>query len=146
VTSRRTLWSPTPIKSGHLDEADQLVSQAEQAEIAAGQQARQLAQRAQAAADRRLLRAAGDRGVRGDIAMTRLHYLGAAQHFQEAADLVPIGHPDDKGRFLLAKADALQHQGDERGDNTALAKAIATCFRLVPMSAVGATPPLAHQT
>jgi len=90
------------IKVGNLEEADQLVSQAEQAEIAAAHQAQQLAQQAQAAADHRLLRAAADRGVRGDIAMTRLHYLNAAQHFQEAADLVPIGHPDDKGRFLVA--------------------------------------------
>ncbi|HEV3178262.1 MAG TPA: tetratricopeptide repeat protein, partial [Stellaceae bacterium] len=113
------------IKVGNLEEADQLVSQAEQAEIAAAHQAQQLAQQAQAAADHRLLRAAADRGVRGDIAMTRLHYLNAAQHFQEAADLVPIGHPDDKGRFLVAKADALQRQGDERGDNPSLEKAIA---------------------
>lgn len=113
-------------KAGHLDEADQLVSQAEEAEIAAAHQAQQLAHQAQAAADQRLLRAAHDRGVRGDIAMTGLHYLDAAGHFQQAAELVPAGHPDDKGRFLFAKAGALLQHGDERADNAALTKAIAT--------------------
>ncbi len=81
-------------------------------------QAQQLAQQAQAAADQRMLRAAADVGVRGNIAMTRLHYRDAARHFQEAADLVPAGHPDEKGRFLSAKAGALQQQGDERGEQT----------------------------
>jgi tetratricopeptide (TPR) repeat protein len=117
------------IKAGHLDEADQLVSQAEQAELAAAHQAQQLAQQAQAAADQRLLRAASDRSVRGDIAMTKQHYLDAAQHFQEAADLVPAGHPNEKGRFLFAEADALYQQGDKRGDNPALVKAI-TAYKL----------------
>ena len=112
----------TAIKSGHLDEADQLLSQAEQAEVAAAHQAQQ----AQATADQRLLRAAADRGVRGSIAMTRLRYLDAAQHFQEAANLVPAGRPNEKGGFLLATADALRHQGEERGDNAALVKAIET--------------------
>jgi hypothetical protein len=73
-----------------------------------------------------LLRAAVDVEVRGNIAMTRLHYLEAARYFQEAADLVPAGHPDDKGRFLFAKAGALLRHGDEHGDNAALMKAIAT--------------------
>ena len=117
------------IKAGHLDDADQLVSQAEQAEIAAAHQAQQLAQQALAAADQRLLRAAHDRGVRGDIAMTGLHYLAAAQDFQAAVDLVPAGHPDEKGQLLSDEADALYRQGDERGDNAALLNSIAT-YRL----------------
>jgi tetratricopeptide (TPR) repeat protein len=112
------------IKSGHLDEADQLLSQAEQAEVDAAHQAQQLAGQAKMTADQRLLRAAADRGVRGSIAMTRLRYLDAAQHFQEAANLVPAGRPNEKGGFLLATADALRHQGEERGDNAALLKAI----------------------
>jgi tetratricopeptide (TPR) repeat protein len=114
------------IKGGHLDEADQLLSQAEQADVAAAHQAQQLAQQAQAAADRRLLHAADARGARGDIAMTELGYLEAAQHFQDAVDLVPPGHPDEKARFLLAEGEALWRQGDERGNNDALVKAIAT--------------------
>ena len=57
----------TAITTGHLDEADQLVGQAEQAELTAAHLAQQLAQEAQAAADQRLLRAASDVAVRGDI-------------------------------------------------------------------------------
>ena len=60
----------TAITTGHLDEADQLVGQAEQAELTAAHLAQQLAQEAQAAADQRLLRAASDVAVRGNIAMT----------------------------------------------------------------------------
>ncbi len=103
------------IKAGHLDEADQLLNRAEQAELAAANQAEQLAHQAQAAADQRRLRAAADRGARGDIAMTKQHYLEAAQHFQEAADLVPAGHPDDKGRLLSAKANAFCNRATNAG-------------------------------
>jgi hypothetical protein len=99
------------IQSGHLEEADQLVSQAEQAELAAAHRTQQLAQQAQAAADQWLLRAAADVDVRGNIAMTRLHYLDAARYFQEAADLVPSGHPDRKGQFLFTEAGALLRRG-----------------------------------
>lgn len=113
------------IKSGQLDQADRLVDQAEQAELVAARQAEQLARQAQAAADQRLLRAAADREVRGNIAMTRLQYLQAAHHFEEAVNLVPAGHPDEKGRFLLDQAEALYRQGDERGDNAALVDSIA---------------------
>src|SRR3954462_5393852 len=52
-----------------LDEAEQLMSQAEQTEIAAAHQAQQLAEQAQTAASQRLLHAAADRGVRGRFAM-----------------------------------------------------------------------------
>jgi tetratricopeptide (TPR) repeat protein len=93
-------------------------------EIAAAHQAQHLAQ--QAASDQRLLRAANTRWVRGNIAMARLRYVDAAQHFQEAADLVPADHSDEKGRLLRAKADALQYLGGEHGDNTVLISAIAT--------------------
>jgi hypothetical protein len=99
------------------------------AELTAARQAQQLAQQAQAAADQRLLRAAQDRGARGDIAITGLHYLDAAQHFQEAAELVPAGHPDERGRLLTAEAEALRLHGYERGDNAAMVNAIAT-YRL----------------
>jgi hypothetical protein len=44
--------------AGHLDRADQLVSQAEQAELTAARQAQQIAQQTQVATNRGLLRAA----------------------------------------------------------------------------------------
>jgi hypothetical protein len=100
------------MKVGQFEEADRLVSEAEHAELAAAHRALQSVQQARATADQRLLRAADHRGVRGDIAVTGLRYLDAAQHFQEAADLVPAGYPDNKGKFLLAQADALKRHGD----------------------------------
>jgi len=113
-----------------LDVAEELVSQAEQAEIAAAHQAQQLAQQAHTAADQRLLRAAADRGMRGKFAMIRLNYRAAAEHFREAAKLVPSGYPQQKGELLNAEADALHQEGSEHGNNPALVKAIAT-YRLV---------------
>jgi tetratricopeptide (TPR) repeat protein len=116
-------------KAGRLDEADQFLSQAEQLEVAAARQAEEIARQAQEAANQRVLRAAANLEVRGNIAMTRLNYREAARHFHEAVGLVPAGHPDEKGRFLLAEAHALYHQGDERGDNAALVNSIAA-YRL----------------
>jgi hypothetical protein len=75
VTRDLVARADAAFKAGRLDEADQLVSQAEDAEITAAHQAQQLAQQAQAAADQRLLRAANDRAARGDIAIA-----GAREH------------------------------------------------------------------
>ena len=113
-----------------LEEAEQLVSRAEEAEIAAARQAQELAHQAQTTADQRLLRAAADRGLRGNFAMVKLHYLQAAEHFDKAAELVPSGHPDNKGMLLEAEARAFYREGREHADNAALVKAIAT-YRLV---------------
>jgi tetratricopeptide (TPR) repeat protein len=126
VTRSLVEQAQTAIKDGRLAEADGLLSQAEQADIAAAHQAQQFAGQAQAAADQRLLQAAAASASRGDIAMTELRYPDAAEHFQQAVDLVPVGHPDERGRYLLAKANALTTQGEERGDNPALIGAIAT--------------------
>jgi hypothetical protein len=62
-----------------------------------------VAEQALAVANQRRLHAAKTLGARGNIAMTKLRYLEAVEHFQKAADLVPPGHPDQKGRYLLAE-------------------------------------------
>jgi tetratricopeptide (TPR) repeat protein len=117
------------IKVGQFAEAHELLSRAKQAQIAAAQQARDIARQANEAADQDLLQAASAGAADGELSMTELRYLDAAQLFKEAAELVPAGHPDEKGRFLLRQADALERQGDEHGDNAALTQAIAT-YRL----------------
>jgi tetratricopeptide (TPR) repeat protein len=127
--------------AGQFDEADELFRQAEHAEIAAVHRALELAEQARAAADKRMLRAAADRGLRGDIAMSKLHYLDAAQHFSEVIDLVPAGHPDEKGRLLVAKGNALEQHGDERGDNAALESAIKN-YRLASLECTRERVPL----
>ena len=113
------------IKAGRFADADQLLNQAKQAEIVAAGQAGGLEQQAPAAKEQRLLRAAQDSAVQGEMALTQLLYRDAAARFAEAAGLVPGGHPDEKGAYLEQQALALMQQGAERGDNPALQDAIA---------------------
>ena len=69
------------------------------------------------ALDRLALNAAQTTDQRGDVALTRLRYLDAAQRFADAAAKVPQGHEDDRLKYLNKEADALSRQGDEFGDN-----------------------------
>jgi hypothetical protein len=118
------------LDAGRLTEADNLLNQAKEAELAAFKQARELKQKAQEAEDRHALNAAKLLAVRGNIALTQLRYTNAAQQFKECADLVPSGHPDATAYCLQGQADALYREGDERGDNAALNQSITT-WRLV---------------
>ena len=63
---------------------------------------------------------------RGDIALTRLRYSEAAQHFANAARVLPSEdtRQDQRIGYLQKEADALYRQGDEFGDNGALLVAI----------------------
>jgi tetratricopeptide (TPR) repeat protein len=115
----------TVIEAGRFADADQLLNQSKQAEIVAAGQAEELEQQARAAKEQRLLRAAQDSAVQGDVALTQLLYRDAAARFAEAARLVPAGYPDEKGDYLEQQARALVQQGDERRDNPALQGAIA---------------------
>jgi hypothetical protein len=83
------------LDSGRLTEADALLDQAKEGELAALRQAHELKQKAQEAEDRHALNAAKLLASRGNIAFTQLHYVDAAQRFQEAATLVPSGYPDE---------------------------------------------------
>jgi tetratricopeptide (TPR) repeat protein len=112
------------IDAGRYDEADAMLVRARDQEIAAARQAEQLAHDAQQAAERRWLRAAEADGKRGDLAMTRLRYVEAAQHYAAAATSVPIARQRERRQYLWKEADALYHQGDERGDNKAAASAV----------------------
>ena len=97
-------------RDGHFDQADGLLAQAEARDTAYG--------------ERKLLNGAKLRATRGANAMTEARYCDAARHYREAAARVPPGHPDAHAGYLLAAADALRQQGDERGDNQALIKSI----------------------
>ena len=116
----------TALDSGRLTEADALLEQAKEGELAALRQARQLKQKAQEAEDRHALNASKLLASRGNIALTQLRYVDAAEHFKQASALVPSGHPDKAADYLHRQADALYRQGDERGDNTALRQSIET--------------------
>ena len=101
------------LERGRLDEADTLLRQAEEAELAAAARSRTLAAQAQAAVNAKQTRAARARESRGDIALAQLRYATAAAHFGEAAALLPVTPSDEKVRLLWRQADALYRQGDE---------------------------------
>ena len=63
----------------------------------------------------------------GDIALTRLRYVEAAQHFAIAAAALPAegAHQDKQIDYLREEAHALYLQGNEFGDNNALIMTIA---------------------
>jgi hypothetical protein len=107
------------------DRADQLLGQAEATELAAVRMAEDFARQAQEAANRRRLNAAAARAERGELELTRLNYLEAAQHFKAASATVPASDAQARGEYLNRYADALYRHGDEKGDNAALLQAIA---------------------
>jgi tetratricopeptide (TPR) repeat protein len=71
------------------------------------------------------LERAGTSAQRGRLEMSQLRYQDAAQHFAEAASRVPTERADVRLSYLREQAAALYQQGDERGDNTALANSIS---------------------
>ncbi len=77
------------------------------------------------AIERRQLEAAHTSAQRGDIALTRLRYREAAQHFTAAAKRVPRKYEEEALTYLDREAMALYRQGGEFGDNVALADAIS---------------------
>jgi hypothetical protein len=113
------------IAAGHFTKAHQLLGAATQAQIAAAQQARQLRVQAQAAEEAQLLGAAASTAVAGDLALTERDYLQAAERFNQAAALVPLGQNELQAEYRERQANAFSRQGYEKGDNAALGQAIA---------------------
>src|SRR6202011_6211626 len=95
------------LDSGRLIEADALLDQAREVELAALRQARELEQKAHEAEDRHALNAAKLVAGRGNIALTQVHYVDAADHFKQGTALVPSGHPDQIARYPHRQAYAL---------------------------------------
>src|SRR5450631_4644798 len=98
------------IQDGQLGKADEKLAEIEKIQTEA--------------LDRLALNAAQTTAQRGDVALTRLRYLDAAQRFAEAAAKVPKGHEDERWEYLNEEADALYRQGDEFGDNDSARVAI----------------------
>ncbi len=105
------------LEAGDFDDADAFLAQVQAAE--------------DAEIDRRRLQAAITCAQRGDLAMTRLRYRDAARQFADAAARVPADQPAKALLCLVAEAEALYRQGDEFGDNDALAGAISRCRQLL---------------
>ncbi len=112
------------IETGNYDQAEQLLDQAEARESAAIERAGQLLQEAQVALERRRLSAAAIRAEQAELLLIQLCYGEAAAQFAAAAEQTPASRPDTRRGYRERQAYALYHQGDERGDNPALAEAI----------------------
>jgi tetratricopeptide (TPR) repeat protein len=67
---------------------------------------------------------AATRARRGDLAMTRLQYVEAADHYLAAAERLPETDFQDWFVYRLRYAGALYSQGDEFGQNDSLQAAI----------------------
>ena len=98
------------LEAGQLARADDLLEQLEKLQ--------------DSALETRQLERASTSARRGQLAMTQLRYWDAAQHFADAAKHVPEERTDVRLGYLDQEADALLTEGDERGDNGALAASI----------------------
>ena len=100
------------LDAGRLTEADGLLDQAKEAELAAFRQAHELKEKAQDAEDRHALNAAKLHAGRGDIALTQLRYADAAQHYEAAAALLPSSASGTKAVYLVQAGDMRQTSGN----------------------------------
>ena len=106
------------------DRADALLSQAEETQDRILQRAEALEREAHEAASRIRRGKAATRAERGELSLTRLDYLQAAQHFQSAANLMVEEDLNLKLAYLTRSADALVTHGYEKGNNAILAQAV----------------------
>jgi len=108
---QRTDAAKAAIDTGDYDRADSLLAEAEELDLAAARQARELEAQARAAANRRFLSAAAKRAERGELRLSRLDYLGAARHFKVAAELVPGEEALVLAGYLMREGSALDDAG-----------------------------------
>jgi tetratricopeptide (TPR) repeat protein len=99
------------LDAGRLGEADDLLAQVEAVQ--------------NAVLDRQQMERAWTAAQRGGIALTRLRYREAAEHFAAAARRLPPGQDEQVLAYLDQEVDALYRQGEEFGDNAALVDAIS---------------------
>ena len=112
------------LDAGRLEQADNLFTEMEAAQDnIIEQKQREIEQQKQEIEQQQLDRAATT-ARRGSVALTRLRYREAAQHFAAAAKRVPPTHPDQVFHYLTQEASARYRQGNEFGDNDALRDAI----------------------
>src|SRR5262249_44634378 len=128
------------IEHGDYPRAEIWLKKAFDADLAAVQEAEKkekeahaAAEKAEQAAAKRRLTAAKTKADLAELKLTQLQYAVAAGAFREAADLVPPGNDDQRLEYLDREANALYRQGDEFGDNPALARAIERLHSLLAL-------------
>jgi tetratricopeptide (TPR) repeat protein len=104
------------------DSADNAFAAAAELALAQVNEAEALEAQARAIREQRQMEAAAALAQRGDLAMARLAYRNAAQHFAQAAELCP--RPEQATAYRDQQMEALYEQGKDQGDNAALEEAI----------------------
>ena len=102
------------LADGDDERARQFLLEKRDAKLSASKKRREMSDTLQASANRDQLDAAESESALGNLALTRLEYLAAADHFQAAVDLLPPSASEVRGNYLNRYADALQIQGDGR--------------------------------
>lgn len=106
------------IEAGEFEAADLRLAEAEARDL-------DVVEELESLAARRRLSAAETRAERGAAARLRLDYRAAADHYAEAATIVPATDREARWWFRMEQGSALYDQGAEFGDNPALNQAIA---------------------
>jgi tetratricopeptide (TPR) repeat protein len=119
------------IEAGDYSEAEGLLDQAEQLELAGIRAAEELLHDVQTAIERRRLSAAAVRAEQAEVFLIQLRYPQAAERFSAAAELVPDSSAEERLGYLDRRADALYRQVGEKGDNAAIGEAIRAYRDLV---------------
>ncbi len=110
------------VSASDYERADALLLRAEDAADASLSKVEDLEREAREAAGRLRRAKAATRAERAELSLTRLDYLHAASHFDVAASLVE--DPSVRFSYLDRAARALASHGEEKGDNSSLARAI----------------------
>ncbi len=118
------------LDAGRLVEADRLLAQAAERDLAAIQQA-------DAEVERRRLRAGETIASRGQVAFVQADYLGAAAHYARAAETVPQSAAFERSHYTDQGAHALYERSRVFGEPEPLAQAMAIWERLLPTQARG---------
>lgn len=113
------------LEAGRLVEADRLLAQVAERDLAA-------IQRADAEVERRRLRAGETIAGRGQVAFVQADYLGAAAHYARASDAVPDSALFERAHYADQGAHALYERSRVFGEPAPLTQAMAIWERLLP--------------
>jgi len=92
------------LDAGESDQAEKLYNQASELAVAA-------AKRSQEITDKQFVTAAEAKYANGELKMTQLAYLDAAQYYQQAAELLPEKYAKQLGLYLNDAGFAFHHSG-----------------------------------
>jgi len=106
------------LEAGRLAEADRLLAQVAEGDLAA-------IQRADAEAERRRLRAGATIASRGQVAFVQADYLGAAAHYARAAETVPQADIESRWLFTVWRGRSLFEHSQLMVEPSSLQQAIA---------------------